>query len=460
MVYHWLSVQPNARHVMPTGRLSTAVNQHYLNKVLDLSDTMEVQASEDIFDARGNKLLARGARLSHALQERLVLHKLTKPLEACIVVGGGVDSNTVMKAGRRIVDAGGAAAYFLAACPGGSAAAVRKLSVLKFGNAMSTMLTISDKEDGHALDHAVTVSLLATGIASKAGLDETEQRVAAMAGLLHDIGELYIDPTYMLRGKRLLPHEWAHRVVHPHTGQLLIDELEAFPAAVGRAVAEHHERLDGSGYPRRSAGAALSVAGQSLSIAETVAAMLSGQRPLDRAALALKIIPGEYSKLLLGAVSCALRGQPSEGIAGETVSRAPAAEHVHRLAARIELALSRGQEILVGPGVISAKSRELLLTTISRIRHVQRAIVSTGLDTYLSGASAAFANDAALVFEKKVATREIQWRLRDIARDLALQGSHPDERLLFVQLINLLDDDYSQCDYAQKSHAAEDRVPA
>lgn len=445
---------------MPAGRLSTAVNQHYLNKVLDLSETMDVQASEDILDARGNKLLARGARISHALQEKLVLHKLTKPLEACIVVGDGVDSNAVGQVARRIADAGGPAAQILGACPGGSAAAVRMLSTLKFGNAMSMMLTIADKEGGHALEHAVTVSLLATGISCKAGLSELDQRVSAMAGLLHDIGELYIDPAYMVRGKRLLPHEWAHRVVHPHTGQLLIDELEAFPAAVGRAVAEHHERVDGSGYPRRSAGSALSVAGQSLSIAETVAAMLSGERSLDRAALALKIIPGEYSKLLLGAVSSALRGQPTGVADAASIPRTPASEDVKRLATRIELALSRGQNILDGSSPISAKSREVVLAALSRIRHVQRAIISTGLDMYLAGDSASFEDDATLIFEKEVATREIQWRLRDLARDLALQSSQPDERLLFVQLINLLDDDYSQSDYGRESASLEDAVPA
>lgn len=432
---------------MQEPRLSNTVNQHYLNKVMDLAETMEVQASEDILDARGNKLLAKGAKVSRGLQEKLVMHKLTRPLESCIIVGNGVDPNAVMRVAHRIADTSKSVAHVLSAGPGNVAAALKILGGLKFGNAMSMMLTIADKEGDCALDHAVTVSLLAIGIACKSGLSESDQRVVGMAGLLHDIGELYIDPAYMVPGKRLLPHEWAHRVVHPHTGQMLINELEAFPAAVGRAVAEHHERFDGSGYPRRSAGANISNHGQLLSIAEIISGVLNRERPLERAALALRIIPGEHAKPLLAAVSSALREQVCENAVPIVSSPVPAVEDVRRLETRIELAILLAKKILVEPRAMSARSRDLVAATIDRVQHVQRAIISTGLDMYLSDSASTFADDAALLFEKEVATREIQWRLRDIARDLALQAGQPEDRLLFVPLVNLLDDDFSSRDY-------------
>ena len=89
---------------MSDAQLSTAVNQHYLNKVMDLSESMDVQANEDIFDARGTKLLAKGARVSRALQEKLIVHKLTKPLEACIAVDGGVDDQRIAFVAERLLD--------------------------------------------------------------------------------------------------------------------------------------------------------------------------------------------------------------------------------------------------------------------------------------------------------------------------------------------------------------------
>jgi HD-GYP domain-containing protein (c-di-GMP phosphodiesterase class II) len=437
--------------------LSTAVNQHYLDKVMDLTETMDVHASEDIFDARGNKLLAKGARVSRALQERLIVHKLTKPLEACIAVDGGVDNNAVFESGQRILDAGGALAQILAGVRASGPSAMVLLSSLKFGNAMGMMLTIANRNEGKALDHAVTVCLLSIAIARRAGLSELDQRVAGMAGLLHDVGELYIDPAYLMPGKRLLPHEWAHLVVHPHTGQMLINELDSFPPAVGRAVAEHHERFDGSGYPRRTAGAAISAAGQVVSLAEMVAGVLGRDRPLERTALALKIIPGEHARIILDALAGSLR-EPAAAPAQSAAPSARPVEAIGRLVCRMELAAQRATLLLEQPRATSARSRDLLGATVSRIRNVQRAIISTGLDMYQNMDAAALADEPALLFEKEVATREIQWRLRDVARDLALQATEPNDRLLFVPIVNVLDDDFSSCDY--RSEQAPQVEPA
>ena len=421
-----------------------AVNAHYLNKVMDLTDEMEVKATEDIYDARGNKLLAKGARVSRNLQEKLVVHKLKKPLEACILVEGGVDDRTIGEAAQRITDTSPAIAHILDQKGASVKDALRSLAGIRFGSAMGMMLTITERAGNAALDHAVTVSLLSLGIAARAGLSEDDRRVAGLAGLLHDIGELYIDPAYLARGKRLLPHEWAHLVVHPHTGQMLINELEAFSEKVGRAVAEHHERYDGSGYPRRTAGHHLSAAGQIVSIAETIGGVLLKDRPLERAALALKIIPGEHSRIMLSAISNSLGGAALPQLVVPASGRANSIETSMRLARRITWALDLTAQTLSGPTAKSERARSLLQGAVSRIRVVQRALISTGMDIYpLSSNAGVDEIDATLAFEQEVTTREIQWRLRDIARDLALSSSGPDDRLLILPLIHVLDDDFS-----------------
>jgi response regulator RpfG family c-di-GMP phosphodiesterase len=426
------------------GGLSAAVNQHYLDKVMDMTDTMPVHASEDIYDERGNKLLAKGALLSRNLQEKLIVHRLKKPLESSISIEGGVDQNAVFDAAQRLVETNLPLAQVLTGARTAGPSTVAVLARLKFGRAMGMMLTIADRKGGQSLDHAVTVSLLSIALAKKAGLAEQDQQTAGMAGLLHDVGELYIDPSYLVKGKRLLPHEWAHIVVHPFTGQMLIDELDSFPAGVGRAVAEHHERFDGSGYPQRRIGGAISIPGQIVAIAEMVAGVLSKQRPLERAALALKIFPGEHARPLLAAMAGALRENEQLATTSDEAGSKPEREDVPRLVARMKLALEMTRQALMHPLSKSQIARHLLAATINRICNVQRAIVSTGLDMYLNVDISTFdSDDPALLFEKNVATREIQWRLRDIARDLALQNIQPADRLLFVPIINLLDDDFS-----------------
>jgi hypothetical protein len=93
--------------------------------------------------------------------------------------------------------------------------------------------------------------------------------------------------------------------------------------------------------------------------------------------------------------------------------------------------------VLAGPGAKSPHSVDMLGQMLARIETIQRAFISTGLSHDIG-----LIDDGVLLFEKSVATREIQWRLRDIARDLALHSAgSPDEKALFAGLIGLLDDD-------------------
>lgn len=417
-----------------------AVNQHYLSKVMDLAELMSVEVIVDVFDVRGMKLVAKGAQVTRALQERLIVHKLKAPLESSIRVPGGVDPQAIVTAASRILDASAPLARILRAT--GVASVLPILSGLEFGNAMSMMLTISHRAEAQALEHAVLVSMLSICMARKLRLSETEQRVAGLAGLLHDIGELYVDPAYLVRGKRLQPHEWAHVVVHPRIGEMLINELAAYPAAVGRAVGEHHERYDGTGYPRQTAGSDISAAGQAVSVAELIAGLLLKDRPLERAELALKIIPGEHAPDLLSAISGALRLVSAEAGAADPAAAGPDGETVERLFWRISAILETGRGLLDGPAVKSPRTRQLLAGALDRVKHVQRAFIGTGLDAYLgSRGDLGGGADGRLLFEKETATREIQWRLRDIARDLALRCTAPDERPIFAALIKLLDDE-------------------
>lgn len=421
---------------------NSAINKHYLNKVMDMAEHMTIEASVDIFDVHGMKLLAKGSKVTRGLQERLIAHKLRQPFETSIRVGGGVGPDAVLAMATRLIDTSAPLTSILRATGNDGGALLSMLYSMEFGNAMGMMLTVSDQASSEALEHAVMMSLLSICMAKKLCLDEQQQKVAGLAGLLHDIGELYIDPAYLARDRRLLPHEWSHVVVHPRIGQLLIDELESYPSAVGRAVAEHHERFDGSGYPRQIAGAQISAPGQAVAVAEMISSLLKMDHPLERAELALKIVPGEHAHPLLSAVSGALRlshgGAPQEHADYEDT---PLCESVEHLFSRITSILELGNTLLDTDVVKSAKTRGLVLNTLGRVRNIERAFLSTGLDVYVRAQPAFIGGaDCTLRFEKDVASSEIKWRLRDIARDLALHAGAPDEAGALLTLINILDD--------------------
>lgn len=402
-----------------------SVNQHYLDRVMQVADVADIKATEDIFDARGMKLVAKGAPISRSVQEKLAMRRLTKPFETSIAIDSGVDVSVIVTEAQRIADTVEPVRSILRAINGGPPP-VQALAGLQFGSAMSTMLTLIQRAGGTALEHGVTVSLLSVCLARKLGLGGADQAVVALAGLLHDIGELYIDPQYLHSPNRLSPQEWRHVVVHPRIGQMLIAGLESYPAAVAQAVGEHHERSDGSGYPRRIAGSSISLAGQIVSVAEMMSGIVVNKdKPLQRAELALKVIPGEHAHPLVSAVSSVM--QCARGENDARYSAAPSGEErarVQGLYRNICEALEMAQRMIDSAELKSQAVNHLLSEALRRTVKIQRACSSIGLDACLQESAGFFeTHNVDVLFETTVVTREIAWRMRDIARDLSLQAS-------------------------------------
>jgi len=224
--------------------------------------------------------------------------------------------------------------------------------------------------------------------------------------------------------------------------------LEKFPPGVAQAVSEHHERFDGAGYPRQISGKAISVPGQVVSVAEMMSGVFMRQdSPLERAELALKIMPGEHAHQLVSAVTSTLvatrRGQPK---ITESVSVKDTQERVRKLFNNISTVSNAGRGLMESSKIQSPAAKKLLEHAMQMTQVIKRAFSSTGLDAYLEENSSLLAeltkeNSDALHFEVTVATKEIQWRIRDIARNLALHSAafSPAEAEAFDPLIKLLD---------------------
>ncbi len=92
---------------------------------------------------------------------------------------------------------------------------------------------------------------LAVQVGEQLGLSATRLRALAIGGLLHDIGKLSLPDRILQKPGPLTDEEFAVIRLHPVNGDALIVQLGGFPAAVRRLVLNHHERLDGNGYPNK-----------------------------------------------------------------------------------------------------------------------------------------------------------------------------------------------------------------
>jgi HD-GYP domain-containing protein (c-di-GMP phosphodiesterase class II) len=130
-------------------------------------------------------------------------------------------------------------------------------------------------KDASTEEHTRRVAMLAVEIGEQLGLSPTRLRSLAIGGLLHDIGKLSVPDSILQKPGPLDDDEFAVVKLHPERGRELLNELGGFDEGVKRLVLDHHERLDGSGYPRGLVDAQLDLATRILSVCDVYDALVS-----------------------------------------------------------------------------------------------------------------------------------------------------------------------------------------
>lgn len=167
-----------------------------------------------------------------------------------------------------------------------------KISALKEIN-LQTIDRILSIKDSYTLRHQKETAKLAAEIACRMGLAEKKVQNIYLAGTVHDIGKIAIPYEILNKPGRLLKEEYELVKRHSIIGYDIIKHF-AFDEEVKRFVLEHHERIDGSGYPDQKHNKDLLLGSKILAVADTVEAMMS-DRPY-RKALSTDCIINELKK--------------------------------------------------------------------------------------------------------------------------------------------------------------------
>jgi PAS domain S-box-containing protein/putative nucleotidyltransferase with HDIG domain len=153
---------------------------------------------------------------------------------------------------------------------------VEKLKKITEG-AIQTMATIVETRDPYTAGHQQQVTRLACAIANDLGLSEDQVNGIRMAAAIHDIGKIYIPAEILSKPGTLGSLEFAMIREHPRVGYDILQKIE-FPWPVADIVLQHHERLDGSGYPAGISGEQLLLEAKIIGVADVVESM-SSHRP-------------------------------------------------------------------------------------------------------------------------------------------------------------------------------------
>lgn len=150
-----------------------------------------------------------------------------------------------------------------------------------------------EKRDPYTAGHQQRVVELAVAIAQKMGVDAGRIEGIRLGALVHDIGKIYVPAEILNRPGRLSESEFGIIKSHPDVGYDILKGIE-FDWPIADMVLQHHERLDGSGYPHGLKGEAIVLEARILAVADVVEAITS-HRPY-RAGLGLDVALDEISK--------------------------------------------------------------------------------------------------------------------------------------------------------------------
>jgi putative nucleotidyltransferase with HDIG domain len=148
-----------------------------------------------------------------------------------------------------------------------------KLQNTLFGT-ISALSVALEKRDPYTANHQRRVTKLACAIAEEMGISEKQIEGLRVAGMLHDIGKIYVPAEILSKPSSLTKAEFDIVKTHVTGGYEILASVE-FPWPVARIIIQHHERVDGSGYPDGLKTDNILVEAKILAVADVVEAMAS-----------------------------------------------------------------------------------------------------------------------------------------------------------------------------------------
>jgi len=139
---------------------------------------------------------------------------------------------------------------------------------------VEAMASLCEKIDPYTAGHQRRVARLACAIAKKMGLSDEQVYGIRVIGVVHDIGKMALPDEILSKPGVLNAEELSIVQTHPQVAYDVLKNLE-FPWPVAQTVLQHHERVDGSGYPNKLAGEDIILEPRILCVADVVESMVS-----------------------------------------------------------------------------------------------------------------------------------------------------------------------------------------
>ena len=392
---------------------SASDQQHFAKAVAELGETHDVISSQAIFNAHGVKIVDKGVAINLRLYERLMEHKLSAPLEDSVTSDSCVSGETL----RQSADVIMRDTPFFGRMASDDKARKLLLNVVEtvpLPDAVALQLTVAHDLRPEIYLHLVRTALTAAWLAKTAAVLRFDIGMAAAGGLLHDVGMLHVDPLLLQPERRLNREQRRQLYSHPLLSTALVERHHQYSGEVVRAVGEHHECLDGSGYPRNLTGDAISTLGRILSLSQAVAAMFAPGRsaPELRLSVLLRMTIGRYDSAMATQVMVLLRPELDVMSAEIRLLQDPITS-----LRDIDALLCQWPLAMPDASALAPARRQALDLVAGRATQMRRVLAGVGAVPEQLDQLGSAALDDNLQTELTLMTQEAIWQLRTLARE-------------------------------------------
>lgn len=277
-------------------------DQHYLKAVTDLSDSHKIVAACDIYSQTGIKLVSAGLQINSRMYGKLVQYKLLPPLDKALSIENVLNSKIILADVLKLLDL--IDNLKLAADALSQRDSYNKIiQNIKLPKPLAFKLTVAKEQFPHIYQRSLLIMLISVYLAHCEGMSFEEKGWVAMAALFHDIGLLHIDPKLLDPAYVMSATERQHLYTHPLSAYIILCEFPEIPSLIADAVLEHHERMDGNGYPRGLQGKKISRYGQILGISELISKVFDANKhkvSWAKLKIMLKMNSKQYGEGLIG----------------------------------------------------------------------------------------------------------------------------------------------------------------
>lgn len=403
--------------------------EHFTRAITELGDKRAVVAKEAIFNAQGVKIVEKGTAINASLYERLNAHKLPKPLEDALSTEGVVTGRSLRMDVELLLEQEPFYAR-MTTTPIERAKRLDVIEKLPLPDPMAFQLTLARDVRPSVYQHSLRAMWTMAWLASSPMGMRFELAEAAAVGLLHDIGMLHLDPVLLNPKAELTRAQRRQLYSHPILSMMLMERHHEYPKEVVRAVLEHHECLNASGYPRNLSGPQISPLGRCMAVTEVVTAMISGERDGGelRLAVLLRMNMHRYDPALIARIMALLHPELDPGSNAVEPMPDPAKRLIE-----VDAVVADWPRDCSGFDQLTPERKANMAIVGDQVSQLRRTLAEAGLAPAQLEQLGDAVQDPMLARELSLLVREAAWQLRTLARQARRRwragatGSYPVE---------------------------------